>query len=425
MNNKITVAVSAPVDTYSGYGARSRDVVKALIAHENYDIQILSQRWGNTRTGYLSDHNDDQIEKLIVPNLSQQPDVWVQITVPNEFQKVGLYNIGVTAGIETDICAGGWIEGCNKMDLVLTSSEHSKNVFQISKFDKQDNITKAVIGKLEVETPIEVLFEGADISKYLNKASTKFDLSNVSESFCYLFVGHWLQGEYGEDRKNIGYTVKTFLETFKNKTSPPALILKTSMGNSSVTSQDIIIKNINEIKKKVTGKLPNVYLVHGDVTDSEMNDLYNHPKIKAMVSLTKGEGFGRPLLEFSLTGKPIMASGWSGQVDFLDGHLTSLIGGTLTPVHPTAVVPNVILPESKWFTPDTVAVGKAYKSIYKHYNKALELSRKQGHSNRTNFSLGALTDHLKIILDTRLPIFQNKVEFKLPELTLPKIKTNE
>ena len=93
MNNKITVAVSAPVDTYSGYGARSRDVVKALIAHENYDIQILSQRWGNTRTGYLSDHNDDQIEKLIVPNLSQQPDVWVQITVPNEFQKVGLYNI--------------------------------------------------------------------------------------------------------------------------------------------------------------------------------------------------------------------------------------------------------------------------------------------------------------------------------------------
>ena len=425
MNNKITVAVSAPVDTYSGYGARSRDVVKALIAHENYDIQILSQRWGNTRTGYLSDHNDDQIEKLIVPNLSQQPDVWVQITVPNEFQKVGLYNIGVTAGIETDICAGGWIEGCNKMDLVLTSSEHSKNVFQISNFDKQDNLTKAVIGKLKVETPIEVLFEGADISKYLNKASTKFDLSNVSESFCYLFVGHWLQGEYGEDRKNIGYTVKTFLETFKNKTSPPALILKTSMGNSSVTSQDIIIKNINEIKKKVTGKLPNVYLVHGDVTDSEMNDLYNHPKIKAMVSLTKGEGFGRPLLEFSLTGKPIMASGWSGQVDFLDGHLTSLIGGTLTPVHPTAVVPNVILPESKWFTPDTVAVGKAYKAIYKHYNKALELSRKQGHINRTNFSLGAMTDHLKIILDTRLPKFQKKVEFKLPELTLPKIKTNE
>jgi hypothetical protein len=425
MNNKITVAISAPVDTYSGYGARSRDVVKALIAHENYDIQILSQRWGNTRTGYLSDHSEDQIENLIVPNLNQQPDVWIQITVPNEFQKVGLYNIGVTAGIETDICAGGWIEGCNKMDLVLTSSEHSKNVFQISKFDKQDSKTKAVIGKLEVETPVEVLFEGADISKYFNKPSTRFDLSNVSESFCYLFVGHWLQGEYGEDRKNIGYTVKTFLETFKNKTSPPALILKTSMGNSSVTSQDIITKNINEIKKKVTGRLPNVYLVHGDITDSEMNDLYNHPKVKAMVSLTKGEGFGRPLLEFSLTGKPIMASGWSGQVDFLDGHLTSLIGGTLTPVHPTAVVPNVILPESKWFTPDTVAVGKAYKAIYKHYNKALELSRKQGYINKNNFSLDAMTDHLKVILDTRLPKFQKKVEFKLPELTLPKIKTNE
>lgn len=425
MSNKITVAISAPVDTYSGYGARSRDIVQALIAHKNYEIQILSQRWGNTRTGYLADHSDTALQELIVPNLTQQPDIWIQITVPNEFQKIGLYNIGVTAGIETDICSGVWVEGCNRMDLILTSSEHSKNVFKASTFDKQDSNTKQIIGKLQVDTPVEVLFEGADLSKYFNKSSTKFDLSTVSESFCYLFVGHWLQGEYGEDRKNIGFTVSSFLEAFKNKATPPALILKTSMGNSSIASEKQIIKSINEIKKKVKGKLPNVYLVHGDISDSEMNELYNHPKVKAMVSLTKGEGFGRPLLEFSLTGKPIMASGWSGQVDFLDGHLTSLIGGTLNKVHPTAVVPNVILPESNWFSPDPVATSKAFKSIYKHYSKALQLGRKQGHINRTNFSLDAMTTHLKVILDTRLPKFQKKVEFKLPELTLPKIKTNE
>ena len=49
----------------------------------------------------------------------------------------------------------------------------------------------------------------------------------------------------------------------------------------------------------------------------EMNSIYNHSKVKAMVSLTKGEGFGRPLLEFSLSQKPLIVSGWSGHMDFL------------------------------------------------------------------------------------------------------------
>ena len=47
-----------------------------------------------------------------------------------------------------------------------------------------------------------------------------------------------------------------------------------------------------------------------------MNELYNHPKVKAMVSMTKGEGYGRPLAEFGLSKKPIIASGWSGQCRF-------------------------------------------------------------------------------------------------------------
>ena len=425
MENRITVAVSAPVDTYSGYGARARDVVKALIAHGSYDISIVSQRWGNTRTDYLADHNEHEIQKLIVPSINQPPDVWIQITVPNEFQKVGKYNIGITAGIETDICAGTWIEGCNRMDLVLTSSEHSKSVFQKSTFNRQDNKTKQVVGKLQVEVPVEVLFEGGDVSKYLNRPTNDFDLSNVKESFCYLFVGHWLSGEYGEDRKNIGLTIRTFLETFKNKLAPPALLLKTSMGNSSIISEQQILKNINEIRKTIPGKLPNVYLIHGDITDGDMNNLYNNPKVKVMVSLTKGEGFGRPLLEFSFTGKPIIASGWSGQVDFLEGSLTTLIGGQLNKVHPTAVVPNVIIPESQWFSADPIAAKKAYKSVHKHYNKAIQLGRKQGHLNRSNFSLEKMTEHLASILNSRLPKFQKQVEFKLPELNLPKLKTNE
>ena len=104
--NKNTFFISAPVDTYSGYGARSRDLVRAIINQGKYDVKILSQRWGNTRFGYLKDHNDTEISSRIVSKVNTQPDIWMQISVPNEFQPMGKFNIGVTAGIETTICHG-------------------------------------------------------------------------------------------------------------------------------------------------------------------------------------------------------------------------------------------------------------------------------------------------------------------------------
>ena len=214
--SKPTLVVSCPIDTYSGYGARSRDFVQSIIDLDKYDVKILSQRWGNTRFGYLQDHDNESLASRIIPQLTAQPDIWIQITVPNEFQKVGKYNIGVTAGIETTLCDGSWLQGCNNMDLVLVSSEHAKKVFQESKFNIQDNRTGQVTGNIELQTKMEVLFEGADIEKYFATTSN-LDLDSIEESWNYLVVGHWLPGEVGEDRKNIGYTIKSFLETFKNK----------------------------------------------------------------------------------------------------------------------------------------------------------------------------------------------------------------
>ena len=150
-----------------------------------------------------------------------------------------------------------------------------------------------------------------------------------------MFVGHWMNGDMGEDRKNVNLLVKAFYETFKNKKKKPALILKTSGGTSSYMDRDSILNKISQIKKTVNSKnLPNIYLLHGDFSDEEMNSLYNHSKVKAMISLTKGEGFGRPLLEFSLTKKPIITTGWSGHIDFLKPEFTTLLPGELKPVHP-------------------------------------------------------------------------------------------
>ena len=418
--SKTTIIVSCPIDTYSGYGARSRDLVKSLMKNPEYDVKVLSQRWGNTSFGYLDDHNETELSKSIIPRVQSAPDIWMQITVPNEFQKVGKYNIGITAGIETTVAPPQWIEGCNRMDLILTSSEHSKNVFKSLKFEQTDKSGR-VLNIITLNTKIETLFEGLDVTKYF-KTNSNFDLDSIKESFCFLFVGHWLQGSFGQDRKNVGYTIKSFLETFKNKPAPPALILKTGLGTSSHVNTDIILKKINEIRSTVKGKLPNIYLVDGDMEDSDINALYNHPKIKAMVCLTKGEGFGRPLLEFSITGKPIIASGWSGQIDFLNKEFTTLINGELTQVDNSAVVKDMILKEGKWFTPNDGEVGKAYKNIYSDYKKYLQLGKRQAHYSKSNFSLENMEQRLQSILDENLPIFPKQTELALPNLTLPKLK---
>ena len=420
--SKPLAVVSCPIDTYSGYGARARDFVKALIALDKYEVKTLSQRWGNTRFGYLEDHNEDELASTIIPSINKKPNLWIQITVPNEFQRVGEFNIGLTAGMETTLVHQSWIEGCNRMDLILTSSEHSKRVFTEVKYDMKNNQTGQVVKQFKLEKPIEVLREGADLDKYFAKPTTAFDLSDIKESFCFLFVGHWMQGDLGHDRKNVGYTIKSFLETFKNKQSKPALILKTQQVGSSILDKDRILKRIDQIRSTVKGSLPNIYLITGDLTDEQMNQLYNNPKVKAMVSFTKGEGFGRPLLEFSLTGKPIIASGWSGQTDFLDNQRALLVGGQLENVHKSAAVKDMILEQAQWFKPDDMQVARAWTDMFKKY-KSFQVPAKQlKNKNIKDFSFQSMVDEYKSYEEKYVPSFSVQVDLNIPKLDLPKLQ---
>ena len=420
--SKPLAVVSCPLDTYSGYGARARDFVKALIELNKYEVKTISQRWGNTRFGYLEDHNEDLLLSTIVPQINKKPNLWIQITVPNEFNPLGEYNIGVTAGMETTLVHQSWIEGCNRMNLILTSSTHSKKVFTDVTYDIKNNQTNQVVKQIKLEKPIEVLREGADLNKYFAKPTSDFDLSDIKESFCYLFVGHWMQGDIGHDRKNVGYTIKSFLETFKNKQKKPALILKTQQVGSSILDQDRILRRIDDIRKTVRGTIPNIYLVTGDLTDEQMNQLYNHPKVKAMVSFTKGEGFGRPLLEFSLTGKPIIASGWSGQLDFLDNKRALLIGGQLENVHKSAAVKDMILEQSQWFKPDDMHVARAWTDMFKKYKDFTIPAKQLKNSNKVEFSFDKMVEELKSYDEKYVPSFAVQVDLNIPKLDLPKLQ---
>ena len=235
---------------------------------------------------------------------------------------------------------------------------------------------------IQLQKPIEVLFEGAnlDVYKVINQNQvTNIDLDSIKESFAYLFVGHWVQGDLGEDRKNVGLMIKAFYEVFKNKKTKPALILKTSMVGSSYMDREEILKRIKMIRKTVNSKdLPNIYLLHGEFSDSEINELYNHSKVKAMINLTKGEGYGRPLLEFSLTKKPIITTNWSGQVDFLHPEFTTMLPGKLTDVHPSAAN-QWLLKESQWFSVDLGHAGTSIKDMFEDYKKYLDGAKHQAH----------------------------------------------
>ena len=421
------IVVQGPVATRSGYGNHTRDLVASLIESDKYEIQLISLPWGATPGNALKP--DDPMHAKIIKciatqDITRKPDVFIQVSVPNEFQPIGTYNIGITAGIETTLVSPEFIEGCNRMDVVITTSEHSKQGFIQSTFDKLDKNTKQKIGELKLEKPIEVLFEGLDLNVYKKTntihQSVLDQMKAVKEQFAFLFVGHWLRGDIGHDRKDIGMLIKTFAETFKNKAAhnKPALVLKTSGATFSIMDRDEIMDKIQRILKPYGTKAPNVYLLHGELTDSEMNSLYNHPKIKAMVSFTKGEGFGRPLLEFTVSEKPVLASGWSGHIDFLKDH-SIMLPGELTPVHPSAA-DQFLLKDSKWFTVHYQYASAVIKDVAENYKQYEESARKQAVYTKKMFSLNSMSAQFIDIVDKGLERVPKQVQ-----LTLPKLKKVE
>ena len=236
-----------------------------------------------------------------------------------------------------------------------------------------------------------------------------------------------MKGQLGEDRKNVGLLIKAFYELYKNKKKKPALILKMSGGGASYMDRYEMQKRINSIRNSVPKSiLPNVYLIHGEFNDSEMNELYNHPKIKAMVSLTKGEGFGRPLLEFSLTNKPVIATNWSGQTDFLKSDFSAMMGGQLTKIHPSAQQKDMLIEGSEWFSVNHSEVGRYLNEVFEQYKDWKIKGKRQGYYSRSNFSFAKMEEQLDKLLTDNLPTFAEQVTISLPQFdnkpSLPKLK---
>ena len=233
--SKPLLVFQAPIVTRSGYGDHSRDILKSLFELDRYDIKVVPTRWGNTPQDQLNPQDEfgKKVIENIAININKQPDIFIQISVANEFRRVGKYNIGITAGVETTIAPQEFIQGSNQMDLIITPSQFTKDVLIKTSFTQLDKNTKQKVGELKLEKPVEVLFEGVN-KKVFNGKPSESILDSVDTDFNFLFVGHWLSGDLGHDRKDVGMMIKTFCTVFKDlpKKQQPGLILKTSQGFS-------------------------------------------------------------------------------------------------------------------------------------------------------------------------------------------------
>jgi hypothetical protein len=414
---KPTLVFQGPIFTRSGYGDHCRDLMKSLRKMDKYDIKIIPLRWGNTPQNQVDGESDfgRWMLERVISGIEQKPDIFMQVSVANEFEPKGHYNIGVTAGVETTICPKDFIDGSNKMD--FTKQNLGGTVYQ-----QKDQETGQIVGEIKVGKPIEVLLEGVD-TEIFSKGSGKDVLANVKEDFNFLIVGHWLKGSLGQDRKDIGMAIKTFATVFQYlpKDKRPGLIVKTSHAGFSVIDREATREKIDGVLKPLGDKCPSVYLLHGDMEESDMSNLYHHPKVKAMISFAKGEGYGRPMAEFTLTGKPILASGWSGQMDFLPPEHAVLLEGSLTAVDESAA-DQFCMKEAQWFSVNYSNAANKIYDVYNKYNSYLEQSKGLRENTLKNFTLDNMHDKFTQLMDTYVRKAPQIVPFNIPKVNASKMQ---
>jgi hypothetical protein len=333
-----TVLLRGPVLTQSGYGVHCRQLAKWLFSRPNLKVHCQLLPWGDTPWIIDSNACDGLIGEVMQrsSNISSQYDVTVQLQLPNEWDaSLGKHNIGVTAGVETDKCNPAWVDACNKMNHVIVPSLHVKN-----------NLSSH--GNLNTKTSIVP----ESFSDSCLKESTALPtLQDFSTSFNFLIFGQITGNNQHNDRKNTFFTLKWLLEEFKDDTDV-GIVLKTNAGRNTLIDKN----NVKNILKQVVNEVrtkngPPVHLLHGEMSDDEVAALYRHPQIKALVALTRGEGYGLPILEAAASGLPVIATGWSGHMDFLSLGKFINVYYQLNEVHPSRVDDRIFMKGSRWANP--------------------------------------------------------------------------
>jgi glycosyltransferase involved in cell wall biosynthesis len=376
--------ISAPMLSASGYGECSRFALRALCQHEDkFDIYVNILNWG--ATGFLFDENEEYefIKSLRVKTdfYNQQTggkpqyDISLQITIPNEWKRMAITNIGYTAGIETHMMSPAWFEPCQQMDKIITISEFAKNVITGTIFtDQQKNQHK-------VTTPVEVVH--FPFVEALENSGIDLELPC---HFNFLTINQW------GPRKNMEFLISNFIDEFRNE--DVGLVIKTNIANDSTLDKLTVEQKIQSLVASKGDKKCKIHLVHGRLNESEMQGLYRHPKIKAFATATHGEGFGMPIFEAVCSELPVVATDWSGHLDFLtmpdengkDKKMFAKVDFELKQIEPHHVWPGVMEANSGWAFPTSTSLRAKLREAYKDNNRFKSWAKKLAIYNKEKFN---------------------------------------
>jgi glycosyltransferase involved in cell wall biosynthesis len=362
------VFVRGPALSQSGYGEHTRFVLRSLRSQSDlFDIYLVATNWG--QTGWLWEDTEERqwIDFLLQKTIrySQgggQFDISLQVTIPNEWEKIAPINIGVTAGIETTKIAPVWVEKSFLMDKIIVVSEHARFGFENTEYNANNPQTGEQF-MAKVTCPIDVV--GYPV-KEVKPVEINLELK---DEFNFLTVGTWIP------RKNLENTIKWFIEEFYDQ--EVGLIVKTSLAKNSLRDRRAAEIKLQDLLHEYKGRKCNIYLLHGDLNEREMTGLYQHPKVKALINIGHGEGFGLPMFEAAYNALPIMTTPWGGQCDFLympikdkkgkvkNTPMFAPVSYDIKEIQPEARWEGVIQADSQWCFAKEWSYKKALKSMFK------------------------------------------------------------
>ena len=375
---KKKIFVRGPVLSQSGYGEQSRFALRALRSRQDlFDIYIQPITWG--RTGWIWEETEfrewmDQriLETQVrIQQKQLQPDISLQITIPNEFEKICPINIGYTAGIETDRVSPQWLQKGNDMDKIFVVSNHAKDTYINTIAQAKNNQTGETF-PYKLETPVKVVWENTPLAESCE------DIPNFEPRHDFNFICVSQMGP----RKNLKNTIKWFVEEFIDQ--DVGLIIKTNTAGNSIIDLEYTEASLKAILQPYKNRKCSVSLLHGDLSEGQMRALYEHEKVKAMINISHGEGFGLPLFEAARLGLPIVSIGWSGQTDFLEDKFLK-VSHTLKNVSKNSVWDGVIQKDSKWAYAEQGSYKMALRMMYKKHDEFLNTAKELKTSISKNF----------------------------------------